>query len=392
MTDKTEAPSDAATPATSPSPPSPPAPPAPASPPPRRSPKDSADGTEEGSSGIGSWLLVIVAIVAIVGLYLLARMRTEAQGSQELPLMSIQVEYDAMTPDVRKRIVDLEKALVTATDPPSFDVFGPASQKYLVPGSTVPAMAIPQARTFAAISQDDWDRAWPYFVCGDWLVPRIFRIDGKACVIRVAPHNGERRFAPDAGARVTKIVADWMELNNGIMKAPRVYSSSAHLGGDAERDALDVTFGATTAWVKMDRGTNQHQNPISWRSIDSVKLLDKVKPALSKNGHIRSLTTPLSWLKYYMAVEESKPAEPKPPSDVALINRAFDFAHANSITSYLDTAGGEALVAVTTDLEGRANLELYYYLASTMQSELRVNVHGNVPALKEGPAPEKKSP
>lgn len=331
-----------------------------------------------GGGGVMGVLFVVFAIAVIVGLYALARLRTDPPGPKELPLASILVEYDAMDQDARLRVDDIESKLSQ-----TLDCFGPCEQKYLVPGAS-PGV-LPTVRTLKQISQEDWDKAWPYFTGGDWLVPRVFGIDGKTCVIRVAPRNGERQFPPGSGELIASTVKE--ALNNHGLKGARIYSSALGLGGQAERDALNVTFGASTAWVKISRGPQAKQNNIGWLSVDGQKLLEKIKPGFAPNSHIRSVVTPVSWLKYFESVRGVKPTDVKVPAELPVIQQAFTFGQVNQVIPHLDQGGDVALVAVTTDLEGTQNLELYYYMASVLQEELHADVFGPTWKLPRGPAP-----
>jgi hypothetical protein len=337
-------------------------------------------GEPQPEKGMPWWLtglLVGLVIGSLFGIYWLASLKIADSGPHELPHIAVQIEVNEFDPATRTAIANFEKGLVLTG---LFDVFGPADATYLLPPAES-GPKVPQHRKFEAMTKEEWDTAWPYFTAGDWLVPRLFRTDGKACVVRIAPKAPSTQFAPDAATKFEDVVKD----AGSPFKSIKAYSSSAGIGGTPERDALNVTFGATTAWVKLTRSQSA-EHSLGWLSPDGLRLLQQVRPTVGLNPRVRTVTTPLGWVKYFVAVRDKTTKDPEAPSDGPTIEQAFTYAHANQVNALVTQDGLEALVDVTTDAEGRDNAELYFYLASTLQEQIRVNVKGYVPKLPKGPS------
>jgi hypothetical protein len=136
------------------------------------------------SSGVSGVLVVAVMIAAFVGVFAFAKMTaSNREGATEVPLGTIMVEVNAFDLPTRKKIVALEKAIAET----GLDEFGPGSPsaKFLLPPD--PAPGVPIARPLDTLTEDEWAIAWRYMALGQWHIPRLFRLDGTACVIRFGP-------------------------------------------------------------------------------------------------------------------------------------------------------------------------------------------------------------
>jgi hypothetical protein len=320
---------------------------------------------EQSSSGVSGVLLVVVGIALLAGLYAWATTwREEAAQARELPLVSIALEVDKFDQNARSAIVQLEAGLKAT------GVFGnplgPADVKFLVPGAK--PGDIPLAKEFGDLTDDEWAKAWSYVAKTDYLVPRMFRLDGTACVIRLDPKGGFD-FAPDAAAKLQQACEPFKRSFKGF----HVYSRALEVGTVHDRDVLNASFGCQLAFVFVHKSSIKNGATPAWRTADGIKTLSAVKDAIT-NKHFRSITTAASLVRYYWTVllqRESQVDVPTIDTDVKL---ALDFAKANGISPLMTGDGVNAIVDTTTDLEGQPNVELMYYLMATLQNDMKLDV------------------
>lgn len=326
------------------------------------------------ASPFGSVVLVAGALSLLVALYVAARnWRAEADEAPELPLASIMIEVDQFDAATRARVVQLENALKAT------GVFGsplgPADAKLLLPGEK-PGDA-PVAKAFGDLTDEEWAKAWPYVAKTDFYIPRMFRLDGTACVIRCDAKKGEREFAPDTAAKLTAAC----ELFKASFKTFRVYSRALRVGTPLERDALNASFGCQLAWVVVSQPAAGSEKPLGWRSAAALATLNRAKGVLT-DKHFRSVTTAANLVRYYWTVSlQAEKAVDLPNSDED-VQKALAFAKANGIHPYISQDGFDAIIDTTTDAEGQANAELYWFMGANLEDQLRVQVKGYQPKIK----------
>jgi hypothetical protein len=348
--------------------------------------KDEDAPQEESSSGftLGNLLLLALAIAALVGLYAFANVHREnEEGGRELPHGTIQLEvangFDAAA---RKQVAALEQWLNDS----GFDVFGPASQPLLLPGAK--PNDEPVAKKLADLTDAEWDVAWRHCLVGEFMVPRVYRLDGKACVVRFAPKfkEGKREFDHEAATRIQGFVQQLAPS----FKTVRAYSRLAGLGSELDRDAINVTFGVQTAWVTFRNSSADASKTDTWVNAEGIRRLQQTKAAIF-NTHIRSVTTTANAVRYYVSVlMHVTDKDVEVPNDTGVVQRALTGLRRAGINNLLFQNDTKAMVDVTTDTEGTANAELYYHILANVGEALKIQ--GDTPYLpkviehlKDGP-------
>jgi hypothetical protein len=330
----------------------------------------------EGKSWLTALLLVSIAVAALAVLWAWAKIKNENEElGRELPTATIQIDVDQFDGPTRAKIVSLEKAI---DDIGYFGLLGPCDVKYLLPADR--AGDEPLVSSFSALTDAQWATAWRFAGMGEYLAPRVFRPDGKACVIRLEDKKGRPDFPSDAGSKLEAA----LEPFRTQFKQLRAYSRNAGVGGKAERDAINVTFGVQTAFVwAYDPPVPQRPGaPVpTWRNAEAVRILAGARPQLVAYPRIRSVTTSASLVKYFWAVAGSLDREPDVPGSEKEITQALDFARKNGMHPLMTPDGKKALIDVTTDTEGLANAELYYYMAVNLQETSKVKLTGHVPTI-----------
>jgi hypothetical protein len=222
----------------------------------------------------------------------------------------------------------------------------------------------------------------------DYWVPRVFRIDGTGCVIRLAP-AGRTGFDPETASKVTAIVEAAQEDHFKV----HAYSRLAGVGTTADRDMINVTFGVQTAWIGLADETSRGQPGSSWATPDHLKKLERVKGVLADNHHFRSVVTVANWIKYYWSVHLQLDKEAGLPTNEADVNVALAFARSNGVPVLLMGSAQDGIVDTTTDAEGRDNAAVVYYLVANLTENLKCTArspwHPNVDSkLKGDPIPD----
>lgn len=315
---------------------------------------------QQQSSGVGLLLALVVGLAVLVGLYAYSRMIVAGpQEAPELPLASIIVEVNGFDAATRARICDLEKKLgeTNLFGNPKFA--GPAEVKVLVPGKNVGDA--PTAKSFGDATDSEWQAAWKYLSETEYLVPRVFRLDGTACVIRLDPRGGHD-FAPDAAAKLQEICDAFRPQFKGL----KVYSRALGVGSTQDRDALNASFGVQLAWVKVTHPNTKDVPGPQWKFAKSVSELAAVKKALKAKPNLRRITTDADWVTYYWTTKLQAEKEVLVPTKDEEVAEAFDFAHANGIGVMQSPDSRFALIDTSTDQEGQNNVELVYYMIVTV--------------------------
>ena len=332
---------------------------------------------EQTSSGVSVILIIAIGIAVLAGLYVWGTTwREDAEQARELPLVSIVVEVDRFDPSARAQIVQLENGLRAcgAFGNPA----GPGDTKFLLPGAN--PGDVPVAKGFADMTDDEWSKAWSYIAKTDYLVPRMFRLDGTACVIRLDAKGGAREFAADAGSKLEQAC----EPFRGKFKGFHVYSSELGVGTVHDRDVLNASFGCQLSWILIDKPASASGKITVWPNAAGIKALSEAKDVIEKKN-FRSVTTAANYVRYYWTVALEKESEVDVPDKDADVKLALDFAKANKIPTYISADGRKAIVDTTTDLEGQANAELVYYLAAALEAALKVECTTNYQPVPEHP-------
>ncbi len=321
---------------------------------------------EEQQGGFGFILVFTIAAAVLVGLYAFSRTLTPTiQEAPELPLASIMIEVNELDGATRANIVALEEELrkTGVFHAP----FGPADMKVLVPAAK--PGEVPVAKEFAKLTDDEWKKAWTYVAMTEYLVPRMYRNDGTACVIRLDP-KGLREFAPDAGAKLLKACEGFRDK----FKTFRVYSRALGIGTAADRDALNASFGVQLCWIALSFPDIQGvQGATPWQTASGMNKLAQARPVLSSNKHFRRISSDANWVSYYWSVKLQTEKEAPLPTRDEDVAEAFAFAKANALI-LLHTANGKfSLVDTSTDVEGQENVRLIYDMAANLQTELKVD-------------------
>jgi hypothetical protein len=328
----------------------------------------------ESSSGLTWFVVGLLALAGVLGIFAFARTVLPEGGSNgfEAPLCSIMLEVNAFDLKTRTEIEELERDLVATG---VLEELGPGSPStlYLVPAGVNSF----DVRTLRQIGDDEWPMVWSFMPRGDWLVPRFFRIDGTACVIRVGPkpQQGGVRFTPEVADRLKEVI----EKHRPAFKAVHAYSHLGGIGEVADRDAINVSFGVQTAWVKVRHLAPPGSKPPTMLDVGSINmLLSGAKPALmhkdpafEKKYGIRSVVTPASWAVYAYAVKNLAQKDPDLPRDENELKSLFDFARSRRINTLLTPDNAEAMVEVSTTAEGEANAELPYYMNVTFLETMK---------------------
>jgi hypothetical protein len=324
---------------------------------------------QESSSFFGTVIFIAFGLSFLVAVYAGARAwRGEVDETPELPLASIMIEVNAFDANTRAEIGKLENALRGAGVFGS--PFGPTDVKYLLPGAQ--SGDEPVAKGFTDMTDEEWAKAWTYIARTSFYVPRLFRLDGTACIIRCDAKDRTPEFAPDTAAKLTAACEPFREK----FKSLHVYSRPIGLGGAVDRDAINASFGVQLCWIMVFEPASMAtdpKNPFTWNSGAGMAKLARTKGALGKNKHFRSIVTAANLTQYYWTVCLHGEQEVAPPQMDAQIQKVFDFAKVNGITTtYISANGKDAIVDTTTDVEGSENAELVWYMAANLQSELRV--------------------
>lgn len=331
---------------------------------------------QQGSSGLWVILAIVIGIATLVGLYSYSKMLANEQPAEakELPLVSIMIEVNQFDQAARTQVVALEKALhdTGVFGPPQ----GPAEAKVVIPGAK--PNDTPTVKGFEACTDVEWQAAWKYLQLTEYMVPRMFRIDGAACVIRADPKGGQG-FAPDAGPKLLEVC----DRFRGQFKTLRVYSRSLGVGTAQDRDALNASFGCQLSWIGMQEPNIQGSaNGLTWKTAGALAKLAKAKTVLKTNPHFRRVSTDANWVTHYWTVKLQQEKEVALPSKDSEAQEAFDFAQANGLIVLQSKDGKLALVDTSTDSEGQDNAQLIYDMAANLQVELKVEcVHNYHPKI-----------
>ncbi|HZU96046.1 MAG TPA: hypothetical protein VFF73_05010 [Planctomycetota bacterium] len=344
---------------------------------------------EERSSGTGTGLLVAFGFAVLVGVYALSKMLNGEPGPPELPLASILVQtnngFDAAS---RTQLVQMVNA-INATE-----AFGnpvtPTGTTYLLPGAK--PGDDPIVKGFADMTDEEWAKAWGYMAKTEYYVPRLFRLDGNACVIRLDPRDFKKGFESDAGSRLQKAIEPFRDK----FKAIRVYSHAMGVGSAEDKDALNASFGCNLLFMFVGgsaMGGAPETQP-RWRSPAGMKQLGSARDTL-KNPHFRSITTGASFVKYFWTVCLQAEKEVDLPAKDEEITRALDFARGKMLVTFVTNDGKQATVDTTTDTEGWDQVDLFWEFETSLQTDWKVEVKNPWQptrihrTLKAGPTPIK---
>jgi hypothetical protein len=329
---------------------------------------------EEQSSGLGIVLAFAIGIAALIGLYAFSKMlKPVDQEAAELPLASILIEVSSFDANTRRNIAALERDLRATGVFQS--PYGPAEAKILLPGAKPGDEPI--AKDFDALTDAEWEVAWKYLQMTEYLIPRIYRFDGNACVIRLDPKGG-RDFAPDAGAKLLQVCEAYREK----FKLLRVYCRALGIGNAQDRDALNASFGVQLTWLMIHEPASE-SGMAPWATAAGVKKLAEAKKVLKTNPHYRRVTSDANWVIYYWTVRIHSDKEVALPGRDPEVQEAFNFAKANRIGTLLSQDGKVAIVDTSTDVEGQQNAELIYDMAANLQVELKVEArHPYQPVIR----------
>jgi hypothetical protein len=346
---------------------------------------------EERSSGSGTGLLVAFGFAVLVGVYALSKLLNGDPGPPELPLASIVVQtnngFDATS---RTQLVQMVNA-IGATE-----AFGnpvsPTATTYLLPGAK--PGDDPIVKAFGDMTDAEWATAWSYIAKTEYYIPRLFRLDGNACVIRLDPKDFRRGFESDAGAKLQKAIEPFRDK----FKAIRIYSHALGIGSAEDRDALNASFGCNLLFMFVGgsaMGGAPEAQP-RWRSPGGMKQLGSARDTL-KNPHFRSVTTGASYVKYFWTVVFQAEKEVDLPGKDEEVTRALDFARGRMLPTFVSNDGKQATVDTTTDTEGWDQVDLFWELETSLQSDWKVEVKNPWQPirirpdrkLKTGPAPIK---
>ncbi|MBI3723095.1 hypothetical protein HY251_03950 [bacterium] len=327
---------------------------------------------ERRSSGWGGILVLLAGLAAIAGIFAFARMSLPEGGASgyEAPLCTIMLEVNALDQKTRQEIESLERDVVATG---VLDELGPGSPnvKYLLPAG-VDSFS---AARLGEVTDAEWPVAWGYMKLGDWFVPRFFRLDGTACVIRVGPKpvNNLTRFTPETAEKLKDVI----EKHREKFKAVHAYSHLGGIGEAADRDAINVSFGVQTQWVKLSRNMAP-QDKSDASLLGMMRAFERgIKGPLLQKPSIRSVVSPVSWATYAQGVMTLAQKEPEVPRDEATLASIFKRAHELGINPLLSPDNTQALVEVGTTAEGKENTELPYYMAVTLQETVKnVRVSG----------------
>jgi hypothetical protein len=322
---------------------------------------------KESDSFFGTVVFIAFGLAFLVAVYAGARYwRGQADETPELPLASVMVEVNAFDLATRVEIAKLEnefKATGLFGSP-----LGPCDVKFLLPGPK--PNDDPIAKTFTDMTDEEWGKAWPYVARTSWYVPRMFRLDGTACVIRLDAKNGTSEFAPGTASKLASICDEFRPK----FKSLHVYSRPIGVGAPADKDAINASFGVQLCWIMIfEPSQGDPKNPFNWASAAGMSKLGRTKGVLSGNKHFRSIVTASNLQQYYWTVCLHGEQEVAVPQSDEQVQKALDFAKANGFaTTYISADGKDAIVDTTTDVEGSENAGLFWYMASNLQDQLRI--------------------
>lgn len=331
----------------------------------KKEPKDMKE--KESDSFLGTVIFIACGLAFLVAVYAGARYwRGQADETPELPLASVMIEANAFDLNTRVEIAKLENAFKATGLFGS--PLGPADVKFLLPGSK--PSDDPIAKGFTDMTDEEWGKAWSYVARTSWYVPRMFRLDGKACIIRLDAKGGAAEFSPETRDKLTSICDQFRDK----FKSLHVYSRPIGVGTPADKDAINASFGVQLCWIMIfEPSPSDPKAPFTWASGAGMTKLARVKGVLASNKHFRSILTASNLAQYYWTVCLQSEQEVAISQSDPQIQKVLDYAKANGITTtYISADGKDAIVDTTTDVEGAENADAFWYMAANLQDQLRI--------------------
>jgi hypothetical protein len=336
----------------------------------------------ERTSVLKNALSALVGVVVMLVVYSLANGRGgEQERPFELPQAAILVDgCDFDKAENRKVFSDFAlllrssnlvgtSSIAESYAPPWGDKQGVGAGRLTVTKLLVPTEAgkPPKAITFQTLTDAEWAEAKNYFRHGDWIAGRLLSPDGTSAIMRLAPGDPRTRaFEPDT----KNIVGQAMKtLESGKFKQPLLYSRALGLTGEAERNAINATFGVQTTWVQLTATQGD------FVAADQLKhVLDEANTTRAQERKfVRSYTTPASWVRYYWGVKMKSQAELDAPTDDH-VREALEFARREGINPFVTPKGNVAIVDIGTEAEGEDLERLTFRIAQPLSAIPNVKV------------------
>ena len=291
-------------------------------------------------------LIVLVLLVSLLE-------KTPTGPVEELPHAVVMVEIEAgiLSHWITRRELGALQRRLEAT---KLSVSGPLDYPILVP-SDKPG-APPVARPVDEISDLELQQAQAYLASGGWLVPRVYSESLQQVVFRIAPPG---RGAFPSGTLSS--LRQGCEAFQAQIQGANVFIYSRALGAedDAARSRINISFGVQTAPVSVRSMEGRLWDPQVYGPI--VEALGKLR-----DPRIRSVATFASWVTYVGAVTSQDPALGYEPTFFQASRRLAEHL---KLPAFLDPEGKNGVIDVTTEAEGKANLEVANMVAAHAQGD-----------------------
>lgn len=296
-------------------------------------------------------VLGLVALVAIVSLV----EQAPDKKIQELPHAAVLVDLGGASLQIdtsRTMLVNLQRRLAAT----GLTVSGPADYPFLVPASA-PGQE-PKLMTLAEIHNGEIDQAMPYLSGGGWLVPRVYSPDLRQAIIRLAPPGTSGQFPSGSKEQILEALKPIGTESPGAQAW--VYSRALGLESDEARNRINITFGVQTAPVHVRSAEGKLWQPESYASV--VTELQKLR-----DPRLRSVTSFGSWAMYVSGVLSHNPNVPQ--LDDSVWSKAVQLAKAGNLPAMISPDGKSGVIDVTTEAEGKDNLDIANLVAAHAQSD-----------------------
>jgi hypothetical protein len=318
--------------------------------------KERAAAAAEAEAQGGLLGYVVGGMLGLAILFLVWRGTTGDSKSferPELPHLAIMAEFDDLgIPAVRADLARLQRDLVGLEE----EVLGPLNAPLVVRGPG----GKPVAKDINELSEQEFAIARQTLSAGGWLVPRIYRGDQKAAIFRVGP-AGSPRFPAGTRDKVQKILDSYA----GSTLRLSAYSHDLRLNEKGAREQINASFGVQTAnciaYVSGDKSFRGEDG------AENVMALYKKTRAIADGNRIRSITTLGSFWVY--ALSAAKGSAVRDDVQVSSENAKVleELAKQANITPLVDGEGLRAWVMVTTDAEGKDNIDTCYFVAGNVR-------------------------